>query len=408
MKILIINKFLYPKGGDARCTLETGKLFSKKGHKVTFWGMEHPENLDFPYKEYFVSHIDYNKPLGVFQQLKNSLKILYSLEAKNKINSLIKKWKPDIVHLNNFAHQISPSILDVFEKYNIATVMTMHDYKLVCPAYLMLLCDKPCERCKRGKYYYCFLNRCTKKSTTKSLVNTLEMYIHHKILGIYKKIDLYISPSKFLMNKVKEIGFKGDIVYLPNFVDLKEYEPVYKNKNKSILYFGRFSKEKGIETLIDAIKNLDVELKIIGSGPYEDELKNKVKVENINNVYFLGYKEERELIDIVRKSLFVVIPSEWYENNPMSVLESFVLGKPVVGARIGGIPELVIDGKTGFTFESGNAQDLREKINYLLANPKMVIEMGRNAREFVEKNFSSEKHYKKLMRIYRAAIEKHK
>jgi len=408
MKILLINKFLYPKGGDAMSTLETGRLLSKKGHKVTFWGMEHPENLDFPYKEYFVSHIDYNKPLGVFQQLKNSLKILYSLEAKNKINSLLKRWKPDIVHLNNFAHQISPSILSVFRKYKIPAVMTLHDYKLVCPTYSMLMNGRPCEKCKDGKFYNCLLNKCAKNSSLKSLVNTMEMYLHHKILNIYDIIHIFISPSIFLMEKVKEMGFNGNIVYLPNFVDLEKYKPSYDYKDKAIVYFGRLSKEKGMETLIDAVKNLNVELKIIGSGPYEDKLKNRVKVENISNVYFLGYKEEGELIDIVRESLFVVVSSECYENNPISVLESFALGKPVIGARIGGIPELVINGKTGFTFKDGDSADLREKINYLLANPKMVVEMGRNAREFVEKNFSSEEHYKKLMRIYRTAIEKHK
>ncbi len=408
MKILLINKFLYPKGGDAVSTLETGRLLSKKGHEVTFWGMEHPKNQNFAYKEYFISYVDYNKPLSLFKQLRSSLKILYSLEAKSKINNLLENWKPDIVHLNNFAHQISPSVLDVLKKYKIPTVITMHDYKLVCPTYSMLLDGKPCERCKNGKYYYCFINKCAKNSKVKSFVNTLEMYLHHKVLKIYNKIDIFISPSKFLMNKVREMGFIKKIVYLPNFVDLEKYKPSYDFKNRTIIYFGRLSKEKGIDTFISAVKNLNVVLKIVGSGLYEDKLKNRVKVENISNVYFLGYKEERELIDIVRKSSFVVIPSECYENNPMSVLESFVIGKPVVGARIGGIPELVIDGKTGVTFESGNAQDLREKINYLLANPKIVVEMGRNAREFVEKNFSSEKHYKKLMRIYRTAIEKHK
>lgn len=404
MKILLVNKFLYTKGGDAICTLKTGKLLSRKGHEILFWGMDHPKNQNFAYKEFFISYIDYNKPLGIFQQLKNSLKILYSLEAKNKINKLIKKWRPDIVHLNNFAHQISPSILDVLKKNDIPTVMTMHDYKLVCPTYSMLLNGEPCERCKNGKYYHCFLNKCTKNSNIKSLVNTLEMYLHHRILHIYDRIDLFISPSKFLMNKIKEMGFKRKIVYLPNFIDLGKYKPSYVSKDKIIVYFGRLSKEKGIETLISAVKNLDIKLKIVGSGPYEDKLKDKVKVENLSNVYFLGYKEEKELIDIVRESLFVVITSEGYENNPMSVLESFALGKPVIGSQIGGIPELVINGKTGFTFKAGDSADLKGKIKYLLDNTDKIKVLGRNARKFASNNFGSDKYYDNLMLVYKKAL----
>jgi len=407
MKILLINKFLYPKGGDAISTLETGRLLSEKGHEVVFWGMAHPKNQDFLYKEYFVSYIDYNKPLGRFQQLKNSFKILYSLEAKSKISNLLKEWKPDIAHLNNFAHQISPSVLDVFKKYKIPTVMTIHDYKLVCPTYSMLLHEKPCEQCKNGKYYYCFINKCTKNSKVKSFVNTLEMYLHHKVLKIYNKIDIFISPSKFLMNKIKEMGFDSNIIYLPNFVDLDKYEPFYETEDNSIVYLGRLSREKGLYTLISAVKNLDVRLKIVGSGPCENELKNKVKVENMSNVYFLGYKEEKELIDIIRESLFLVIPSECYENNPRAVLEAFALGKPVIGARIGGIPELVIDEQTGLTFESGNAQDLKDKIIYLLGNPDMIRKMGYNARKFVFRKFCPDKYYDKLMKIYKKAIKNH-
>jgi len=408
MKILLINKFLYPKGGDAVSTLETGKLLSKRGHEVVFWGMKHPENQDFFYKEYFVSYIDYNKPLGIFQQIKNSLKILYSLEAKNKISKLLTEWKPDIVHLNNFAHQISPSILSVFKKHKIPAVMTLHDYKLVCPTYSMLLHKKPCERCKNGKYYYCFVNKCTKNSKVKSFVNTLEMYLHHKVLKIYNKINIFISPSKFLMKKVKEMGFNRDIVYLPNFVDLEKYKPSYDFKDRIIVYFGRLSKEKGVDTLINAVKNLDVKLKIVGGGPDGDKLINKVKVENVSNIYFLSYKEEKELIDIIRESLFVVIPSEWYENNPRSVLESFALGKPVIGARIGGIPELVIDGETGFTFKTGDSTDLREKIKYLLDNTDKIEVLGKNARRFAEDKFNPENHYQELMKIYKMTIERYK
>lgn len=406
MKILLINKFLYPKGGDAISTITTGRLLKDRGHEVFYWGMEHPANPEYPYREYFVPYIDYNKPAGMFQKLTHSLNILYSFEAKKRIDALLKIIKPDIVHLNNFAHQLSPSILDAIKKYNIPAVMTMHDYKMVCPAYSMLLHGKPCERCSHGKYYNCFTNKCTKGSALKSLVNTIEMYLHHRILHIYDKIDLYISPSRFQMEKVKEMGFKRDVVYLPNFADIEDFKPVYEWKEDSIVYVGRLSYEKGVETSIDAVKGLNIMLKIIGEGPEEESLKLKVKSHKLNNVHFMGYKTGEELKDEIRRSMFMVIPSEWYENNPRSVIEAFALGKPVIGARIGGIPELVNEGETGYTFEPCNTEDLKAKIGLMIENKDKILEMGRKAREFVERELNPERHYKRLMEIYEMAMRK--
>ena len=405
MKILLINKFLYPQGGDSIMALETGKLLSKKGHEVVFWGMNHPKNQYFPYQDYFISNIDYNKHLKIFQKLKYSLKIIYSFEAKSKINIILKKLKPDIVHLNNFAHQISPSILDVFKKYQIPVVMTIHDYKLVCPAYIMLLNNKICERCKNGRYYYCFLNKCTKGSMPKSFVNTIEMYLHHKILKIYNNIDVFISPSKFLINKLKEMGFNGDIVYLPNFVNSEEFIPQYQFYEKAVCYIGRLSSEKGLQTLIKAMVGLNIQLKIIGDGPIKNILEARVKDLKLQNIRFLGFKSGNELKEEIARSMAVVLPSEWYENNPRSVLEAFALGKPVIGAKIGGIPELIKNYKTGLTFIPGNANDLSKKITFLSNNPKMIKVMGRNARKYVEDNYNSLIYYQKLIKIYKEAIK---
>ena len=403
MKILLINKFLYPKGGDAISTLNTGKLLAAKGHKVTFWGMDHPKNPDYYYKELFVSCVDYNKPNGIFRQLKAVVNLLYSFEAKKKIEKLLNIEKPDIVHLNNFAHQISPSILDVFARDNIPTVMTMHDYKLVCPTYSMLLDGRPCERCKNGKYYWCFLKNCTKSSYSKSFINAMEMYLHHKILHIYNKIDLFISPSMFLKGKVEQMGFKGKIFYLPNFVRLEDFSPGDGLEENSIVYVGRLSEEKGIVTLIEAVKGVDVEVKIVGDGP----IKDRIEKTRPNNVVFLGYMTQEHFKKEVINSMGLIIPSECYENNPLAVIEAFALGKPVIGAQIGGIPELVQDGKTGYTFEPGNSGDLRNKIKCLLDNQDKAIQMGKNARALVEKEYNAEIHYKHLIEIYNKVIKIH-
>ena len=406
MKILLINKFLFPKGGDAISTLNTGKLLSDKGHEIIFWGMDHPKNSDYPYKNLFVSYVDYSKSGGSIGQFHEAINLLYSFEAKNKIEKLLKIKKPDIVHLNNFAHQISPSILDVFAKYNIPTVMTMRDYKLVCPTYSMLLDGKPCERCKAGKYYWCFFKKCTKGSYLKSLLNTLEMYLHHKILRIYNKIDVIIATSKFLKEKHIEMGLRNKIVYLPNFVSTVDHLPTFQWEEKSIVYFGRLSREKGLFTLLNAVAGLDIQLKIIGDGEIRQDLELKVKSEGLNNVVFMGYKLGENLKQEIKSSIATVLPSEWYEAFGRSIIESYALGKPVVGARIGGIPELVKDGRTGYTFTPGNAVDLRNKIEHLLEHKDKAVEMGKNGRRFVEEEFNAEKHYQGLLEIYQMALKK--
>ena len=408
MKILLINKFLYPKGGDAICTLATGDLLSHNGHEVVYWGMDHPKNQQYPHKQYFVTCVDYNKPSGWRQKVKSTLNILYSFESKNKFDRVLPEIQPDIVHLNNFAHQISPSILTVIKKWDVPTVMTMHDYKLVCPAYTLLSNGNVCEKCKDGKYYRCLLNKCTHNSRAKSFVNVVEMYLHHKVLHIYDLIDVFISPSAFLKNKLQEMGFTHEIVHLPNFVDLGEHSPRYNSQQRSIVYFGRLSFEKGLSTLLDAVKGLDIKLNIIGDGTLRRELEEKVAREEIANVGFVGYKSGQELQKTVKNALATVTPSECYENNPRTVIESFALGKPVIGAKIGGIPELVQDGITGYTFEPGNSDDLRSKINLLTKDPDKTIEMGKAARKHVVENNNPEKHYYKLIDIYNRAIKNKK
>jgi glycosyltransferase involved in cell wall biosynthesis len=407
MKILLINKFLYPKGGDAISTLTTGKILASHGHKVEFWGMAHPDNPPYQFQEYFVSNVDYDGAAGPVSRAKAAMNILYSFEARKKMATLLEKFKPDVVHLNNFAHQISPSILDEIKKHRIPTVMTMHDYKMVCPTYSMLADDKPCEKCRGGRFYYCGLNRCTKGSLFKSMVNVAEMYLHHRILHIYDKIDVYISPSRFLKNKVLEMGLKGDIVYLPNCVDVAGFDPAYEWQENSIVYVGRLSHEKGVQTLINAVKDIPgIQLKIIGDGPLRTDLEKQIEAEQIKNVMFCGYKTGQYLHDEIKNSMFLVIPSEWYENNPRTVIEAFALGKPAVGARIGGIPELVQDWETGLTYASGDANDLKEKITLMVDRQDKISQMGKNARKLVEQKFNADIHYQNLIKIYKKALRK--
>ncbi|MDD4938641.1 MAG: glycosyltransferase family 4 protein [Candidatus Omnitrophica bacterium] len=407
MRILLINKFLYRKGGDAIVTLETGDLLRKKGHDVSFWGMSHPENPESGYGEYFVPFVDLNHEYPLAKKIRISLNMLYSLEAKSRLENVIRRAKPDLVHLHNFAHQISPSILHVLRDRNIPAVMTLHDFKMVCGSYSMLSGNRVCERCKGRNYFHCFLQRCVKGSLAKSLLSTVEMYLHHKFLKIYHSIDAFISPSIFLKNKLREMGFPIPIDYLPNFVNLPDFKPAYEGARNKIAYIGRLSAEKGLLTLLRAVKNLDADLRIIGDGPMRPVLEEQARARKIKNVRFLGYKSFSQMQEEVSKVAAVVIPSECYENNPKSVIESFAWGKPVIASRIGGLPELVIEGKTGFTFRPGDAEDLKGKIMKVLRDAKKRRLLGMEARRLVESKFNPESHYERLMRVYEGAIACH-
>jgi glycosyltransferase involved in cell wall biosynthesis len=404
MKVLLVNKYFFLKGGAEASFFDTANLLEKMGHKAMFFSMQHPHNLSSTYGKYFVSNIDYGFN-GFRNKISAASRLLYSFEAKKKIERLIKEEKPDIAHLHNIHHQISPSVLSSLKKFKIPIVLTLHDYKMVCPSYSMICNGETCVACRDGAYYRCFLKRCNKDSRIKSLLSTVEMYLHHKILHIYKLVDIFISPSRFLKNKLEEMGFTGDIVYLPNFIRLEEITPVYNWDERSIVYFGRLSNEKGLFDLIDAVKDIrGITLKIIGDGPLEGEIKSRIDIEGIDNVILLGYKRGEGLKNEIRKSMFVILPSTCFENNPMSIIEAFALGKPVIGSRIGGIPELVRDDVTGLSFEAGNPEDLRIKIRYLINNLGKAVEMGKNARLFVEKEFAAKNHYQGLIKIYNQVV----
>lgn len=407
MRVLLANKYFFNKGGAETYLFSMAALLKEHGHKIDFFSMHHSKNSTTHYQKYFVKYWN-NQNHSLSNITSASMRLLYSFEAKRKIGKLIKDCQPDIVHLNNIYHQLSPSILHSIKNFGIPTVMTIHDLKLVCATYSMFVNDQICESCKNGRFYFCAVKKCVKNSRLKSLLGTLEMYLHHTVLHIYGLIDIFISPSQFIKNKLIECGFKGNIVHLPNFVLLDQFIPDYRWKQPSIVYFGRLMRNKGLITLVDALKSIDdVELKIIGDGPLKGYLLSKIQDENISNVRLLGFQTGNDLHNEIRHSMFAVMPSELYENNPLAVIEAFALGKPVIGSNIGGIPELVLDNKTGFTFEPGNAEDLRLKIHTLKNNPDLIVKMGINARKFVENHLNAEVYYHKLENIYHRILDSH-
>lgn len=411
MKILKAHKFYNIVGGSERYYFDLMKLLSSHGHQIIPFSMLNDNNVETPYKDYFVSHVDFDQS-SLHHFLSNGPKILgrtiYSRESKRKIERLIRDTKPDIAHIHMVDHQISPSILDVIKKHDIPMVQTLHEYKLICPNYRLFIERKReiCERCKGGKYYNAIIHKCLKDSVSKSFLACLAMYIH-KFLKIYEKnIEIFLVPSQFMRDKMIEFGINPDkVTFLPHMVDTEEFKPRDSHPDY-ILYFGRLAKEKGLFTLMEAMRNFqDIKLIIVGRGELELDLMKYVEEHNMDNVKLVGYKTGNNLRTLIQDALFVVMPSLWYETFGLTIVESFACAKPVIGADIGGISEL-INQENGLLFRPGDSEELTEKIAYFLSHPSLVKELGVKARRFVEDNFSSDQHYQKTMNIYHKVLTK--
>lgn len=365
MKILLVNKFHYMKGGSERYYFTIAESLKKAGHDVIFFSMQDEKNIPCEQAKYFVSNV--SKSGGVKAKIKMVLNIAYSKEAYKKMKVLLEKEKPDIVLLNLVHKQITCSIIDAIKEFNPNTpiVWTMHDLICVCPSYTMLDGDGIiCEKCLHGDFSNCKNNKCAHGSTFMSYLSTYEAN-QIKKHGWYNEVNLFICPSEFYRNKLIEGNFtKSPIIHIPNPLSEDVEYKMSDSVSDFVLYFGRLSKEKGVPTLIKAIKKTDKHLIVLGTGPIEDELKELVKRDDLENqVELLGFKTGRELEDYVSRAKVVVLPSEWYENGPYSAMEALAKGKPLIVSNLGGLPELVDDGKNGFVFEAGNVEQLASKIN---------------------------------------------
>ena len=392
MKILMINKFLHPNGGSETYIFKLGDYLKENGHEVEYFGMDHEGRCVGNSVNAYTSDMDFHGG-SIFSKLTYPLKTVYSREARVQIRKVLDSFKPDVCHINNFNYQLTPSIILEIKKWNknCRIVFTAHDYQLVCPNHM---CNNPnthqnCEKCLGGYFVNCTKGKCIHGSTAKSFIGTLEASFW-KLNGVYKRIDKIICCSYFLKTKMDSNPiFAKKTVALHNFIDKPDWKET--PKKDYILYFGRFSEEKGIGTLIQAAKELpDYQFIFAGTGPLTEEIN---KVSNINN---LGFKTGLELETLIREAKFSICPSEWYENCPFSVMESQMYGTPVLGANIGGIPELIQVGKTGELFESGNKEELKNKIKEMLAK---ADEYSKNC-QYVEYD-NTEAYVKKLMKIYR-------
>ncbi len=381
--------------------LEHNSLFSSLGWKVAPFSMKHANNLRTEWDRYFVNNIEFGDEYTLKEKVKIGGKIVYSLEARRKLLSLMKSISPDLCHAHNIYHHISPSILGLIKREGVPLVMTLHDLKIACPSYKMLGKSGICEACRGGKIYNVLSKRCIKESTVLSFLVMLESGLNALIGSYSRNVDRFVVPSQFYIDKFVEWGWdRSKFVYIPNFVDLKNYTVSGRPGNK-FLYFGRISHEKGIGTLILAAAKAGVPVVVVGTGPDEEKMKQLANVSG-GKVEFLGYKSGGALRDVIKQCRAVVVPSEWYENAPMAIMESYALGKIVIGSDIGGIPELIKEGATGFTFTAGSVDDLEKVLRrVVLKNSDVISDMGRCAREWIESNFTSTHYRERMLSLYR-------
>ena len=365
MKILMVNKFLYPNGGSETYMFTLGEQLTKMGHEVQYFGMEHEGRVVGNRVNAYTSDMNFHGG-SKLAKLTYPLKTIYSGEARKKLRLVLEDFQPDVVHLNNFNYQLTPSVILEVEAWRKQTgrscrmIYTAHDYQLVCPNHMLYRPEegRTCEACIGGHYESCMKYRCIHGSRARSALGMLEAkYWNGR--NTYALIDRIICCSAFMKEKLDtNLIFRDKTVALHNFVadDL----PQAREKRPYVLYFGRFAAEKGMDMLLAACRELpEVQFVFAGSGSMEGELAGAP------NVKYVGFQQGDALKKLIAEARFTVYPSVWYENCPLSVMESIASGTPVIGARIGGIPELIEDGKTGLLFESGNVQELTKRIRRL-------------------------------------------
>lgn len=372
MRILMVNKFLYPKGGAETYMFKLGEYLQSLGHQVEYFGMEHPERCVKNSAEIYTDCIDFRNAKAT-EKILYSFKSIYSSEAAKKIGTVIKNFKPDIVHLNNINFQLTPSIIYEIKKHKIPIVQTVHDVQIACPNHRMYIehQERICTDCIDGKYFNCIKNKCIHSSALKSVLACAESYYYHK-RNTYNLIDRYICPSRFVADAIISGGVKQDkITVLHNYCEEPKHSYDDEENEKYVLYFGRLSVEKGIKTLLECARELhQIKFVLAGCGPLEEICANT------ENVKSLGFVSGDELKSLIANAAFTLCPSEWYENCPMSVVESLALGTPVICSDLGGTKELVKENETGLIFEAKNKEQLKQKILTLYNDDALLHKMS--------------------------------
>lgn len=425
MKILLVNKFHYRKGGAETYYLTVGSELEHMGHEVAYFSMKHPNNLPCKWDRYFVTQREYNDVKNPLSAARDGIALIYSPEAKRNFQALCEEFRPDVVHLNNVHRQITLSILDApyLKEHHVPVLYTAHDYVTVCPGYLMLDGEgRVCDAClEDGKYRHCIENRCVKGSRAKSALAALEASFNRAHRS-NERIDRVIAPSSFMRSKLIEGGWpEGKVVALQNFADdaiLARASgvagDVTDRESPYLLFFGRLSAEKGVDVLLRAFDAAapslprDMRLIVVGDGPDAAEFRElAASLDSAPRIEFAGYQTGDALQTYVERASLAIASSRWRENMPYSIVEAFAAGTPVVGTRIGGIPELVADGVTGFACEPGDVATMADAMvrgAETFLDAPVYVRMQESCRAYVRENCSRDKFMDQLVELYEEAV----
>lgn len=400
MKILMVNKFLYPRGGSESYMLYLAEYLKKAGHQVEYFGMYDDKNTVGNSIGLYTQNMDFHsKGIGRFLY---PFKIIYSLEAKRKIMQVIDDFKPDIVHMNNINFQLTPSIIYGIKKKNIPLVQTVHDYQMICPNHLLYNFDKnvPCEKCVGGSHINCIKNRCIHGSLVKSIIGVIEAKLY-SWLKTYKKVDLFVCPSHFLENKLLSARkyYKGKTKTIHNFIDKDKFTNTCRKEEPYIAYVGRLSKEKGIENIAGTARLMpEYDFVVAGSGPDEDMLQG------IDNIKLAGFLTGDRLCELVGNAKVLLLPSVCYENCPLSILEAHCMGTPVVTMNSGGMAELVKDGVTGTLVDEPTPEGIAKKLRETIENEEYYNTLNGNCKNEKDNILSVETYCDILIEEYEKLV----
>lgn len=425
MKILLVNKFHYRKGGAETYYLTVGSELERMGHEVAYFSMKHPNNLPCKWDRYFVAQREYNDVKNPLSAVRDGIALIYSPEAKRNFQALCEEFRPDVVHLNNVHRQITLSILDApyLKEHHVPVFYTAHDYVTICPGYLMLDGEgRVCDAClEDGKYRHCIENRCVKGSRAKSALAALEASFNRAHRS-NERIDRVIAPSSFMRSKLIEGGWpEGKVVALQNFADdaiLARASgvagDVTDRESPYLLFFGRLSAEKGVDVLLRAFDAAapslprDMRLIVVGDGPDAAEFRElAASLDSASRIEFAGYQTGDALQTYVERASLAIASSRCRENMPYSIVEAFAAGTPVVGTRIGGIPELVADGVTGFVCDPGDVATMADAMvrgAEAFLDAPVYVRMQESCRAYVRENCSRDKFMDQLVELYEEAV----
>jgi glycosyltransferase involved in cell wall biosynthesis len=402
MRVLFCNKYNFPFSGTEVYMFELMDLMRAQGHEVALFSMADRRGLPTPYDPYFVPNIDFKSPQGLFTRAKHAVHAIYSTDARRRLRQVIAAFQPDIAHVRNIYHHLSPSILWELKAQGVPVLYHLNDFKVLCPTYNMVAKGHACERCRGGKFRHVLTEGCYAGPPGAAWLLMAEAYFHRWI-GTYRQcVDQFLTPSRFAKEKLIQNGFNPlKITVLPHFQRLPAQAPPNAGSNAPILYFGRLSPEKGVADLLWAMKHLPhVQLQIAGDGPQRPELESLARQLCLANVKFAGHVGGKVLDCMIASARFTVLPSRAYETLGKTILESYAWGRPVVASDLGSRRELIDQGETGVLYPPGNVEQLAKAISFLMERPELTTQMGVAGRRLVEAHHSPDAHYLSLMRLY--------